>query len=128
MISRWSSPIPLMIVWPVSSLVWMRKDGSSLASFAGPRRASRRRPWSWLDGDRDHGLGEFHLLEEDRVLSSQRVSPVGCLGGPRPRRCCRRRPLDLLALVGVHVQDAPEALALAARRLLTIVPLAILPE
>ena len=33
MISRWSSPIPLMIVWPLSSSVPTLKLGSSWASF-----------------------------------------------------------------------------------------------
>src|SRR5450755_5202047 len=36
MISRWSSPIPLMMVCPDSSSVWMRNDGSSAASFCRP--------------------------------------------------------------------------------------------
>ena len=31
--SRWSSPIPLMMVWPVSSSSWTWKVGSSSASF-----------------------------------------------------------------------------------------------
>ena len=36
MISRWSSPIPLMIVWFVSWSVWTRKVGSSSDSLTSP--------------------------------------------------------------------------------------------
>ena len=36
MISRWSSPIPLMIVCPVSGSVCTRKVGSSSASLVSP--------------------------------------------------------------------------------------------
>ena len=77
-ISRWSSPIPLITVWP-DFLVGRRRGTSD------PRAASfcerdahlllvglRLR----LDRDLDDRLRELHPLEDDRASRSQSVSPV----------------------------------------------------
>ncbi len=86
MISRWSSPMPAISVWPVSSSVWTRKVGSSSASRARPDAelvlvGLRLR----LDRDRDHRLGEGHRLEHDRRASRPTsVSPVVVCLRPTP--------------------------------------------
>ena len=68
-----------------------------------------------LDGQRDDRLGELHRLEDDRVLLvADRVA-----GGHAPQAdgggdVARVDLLDLLALVGVHLEEAADALGLAA--------------
>ncbi len=69
-----------------------------------------------LDGDRDDRIGELHLLQEDGVLVvAERVAGAGVAQAHGRVDVARVADVDLLALVGVHAQDAPEALALAAR-------------
>src|SRR6478735_830951 len=70
-----------------------------------------------LDGDLDDGLGEGHRLEDDLVLRiAERVARGGVLeaddrvdvtGGDRG---------DRVLLVGVHLEDLPDALLLGLRR------------
>ena len=105
--------MPRMIVWPVSVSVWTRKVGSSCISLA-ERHAHLFLVGLGLglDRDRDDRLGEVHRLEHDRVvLVADRVAGLdvpqadggGDVAGPDF--------LDLLALVGVHLQEPADALA-----------------
>ena len=76
MMSRCSSPMPLRMVWPDSWSVDTRKDGSSCGQLLqrdahlflvglGLR----------LDRDLDDRLGEFHALQDDRLVRiAQRVA------------------------------------------------------
>jgi len=69
-----------------------------------------------LDGDRDDRLGERHPLEQDRVLLiAERVARARVTQADGRVDVARVALLELLALVGVHAQDAAEPLALAAR-------------
>ena len=97
-----------------------RLDGPCSRGRSGPRPCSLARPWasfSWsalvlrLDRQRDDRLREVHRLEHDRVLLvADRVA-----GGHAPepdggRDVARVDLLDLLTLVGVHLQEAAHAL------------------
>ena len=67
-----------------------------------------------LDGDRDDRLGEVHRSSTIGAFSSQSVSPVRVSRRPTAAQMLPRVDLlDLLALVGVHAQEAADALALA---------------
>ena len=67
-----------------------------------------------LDGDRDDGVGELHALEHDRMaLVAERV-PRRRVAQPDPGGdVARVDVLDLLALVGVHLEEPSDALLLA---------------
>src|SRR5436190_3377538 len=70
-----------------------------------------------LDGDRDHGIRERHRLEPDR----RRVGGEGVAGGrvlEADAGCdlARADRVALLAMVRVHLQDAPDPLRLAGVR------------
>src|SRR5881398_2491060 len=113
MISRCSSPIPEMIVCAVSASVWTRNVGSSSDNFCS---AMESLSWSALvlgSIATDHGLGELHRLEDDRVRCvAQRVTGLRVLEPDRGRDVPRADLLDLLALVGVHLQQPADALLL----------------
>src|SRR4051794_18088220 len=67
-----------------------------------------------LDGDLDDGLGEVDHLELDRrVRSGERVAGDDLLDADRRGDVARVDLVELLAVVGVHHQDAPDALGLA---------------
>ena len=114
MISRCSSPIPEMMVCPVSASVLTRNDGSSMASFA-----SACPILSWLAcvfgsmAIEMTGAGNSISSSTTGCFSSQSVSPVrgGAQTGGR-RDVAAGDLVDVLALVGVHVQEAPDPLAL----------------
>src|SRR5207302_9640152 len=70
-----------------------------------------------LDGDRDDGVRELHALEHDRL----RLVAEGVAGGrvaetDRGGDVARVNLLDLLALVGVHLQEPADALLLPLDR------------
>ena len=68
-----------------------------------------------LHRDRDHRLGELHPLERDDVLHvRQRVAGGDVLETDRGGDVAGPHFLDLVALVGVHLQDTADALALAS--------------
>ena len=108
-----SSPMPEMMVWPVSSSVLTRKDGSSWISFC------RAMPSLFLvglglrlDGDGDDRLGELHRLEDDRMFFvAQGVAGGGVLQADRRGDVAGVDFLDLFTLVGVHLQETADALA-----------------
>ena len=104
--------MPEMIVWPDSSSVRTRNDGSSCA-----RRFSAMPIFSWSalvfgsTATVDHRLREVHLLErDDLVRVAQRVAGGRFLQADRRGDVAGAHFLDLLALVGVHLQDAADAL------------------
>src|SRR5690606_23138976 len=69
-----------------------------------------------LDGDRDDRIRERHALEHDRrLLVTQGVARAGVPQAHRSVDVPGDALLELLALVGVHAQDATDALPLAAR-------------
>ena len=110
MISRCSSPIPEMIVWPVSASVRTRNDGSSMASFC-----SASASLSWLAcvfgsmAIEMTGSGNSMSSSTTGDFSSESVSPVAVTRRPtaaamlpqvtsltssRLLACiCRRRPM-----------------------------------
>ena len=64
-----------------------------------------------LDLDLDDRLGEGHRLEDDGVLRvAQRVAGEGVLEADRGGDVAGEDLFDLLAVVGVHLEDAPDAL------------------
>ena len=66
-----------------------------------------------LDRDVDDRLGELHPLEDDRVVPvAQRVSGGGVLEAEAGDDVTRHGGLEVLAVVGVHQEDAAESLAL----------------
>ena len=115
MISRCSSPMPEILVWPVSLSVSTLKVGSSCISLARPLAelllvALRLR----LDRERDDRRRELDRLEHDRVVRvADGVARGHVLEAHRGGDVARPDLLDLLALVRVHLEEAADALALA---------------
>ena len=70
-----------------------------------------------LDGQRDDRLGEVHRLEHDRlVFIAQRVARDHALQAHSRRDVPGVDLLDFLTLVGVHLQEAADALGAALGR------------
>ena len=70
-----------------------------------------------LDGDRDHRLREGHRLEHDRRrVDRERVAGRRLLEADAGRDLAGADLLALLAVVRVHLEDAPDPLGLARRR------------
>ena len=113
--SRCSSPMPAMIVWPVSSSVWTVKVGSSsdergegLAHLVLVGLGLR------LDGDVDDRLGELHLLEHDGgLVVGERVAGAGVLQADAGDDVAGPGDVEVLPVVGVHEEDAADPLLLA---------------
>ena len=113
MISRWSSPMPRMIVWPVSLSVCTLKVGSSCISLPS---AMPIFSWSaFVFGSMATamtGSGKFIASRIDRVrLVADRVARLHVLQAHGRRDVAGPDLLDLLALVGVHLEEAADALA-----------------
>ena len=106
--------MPAMMVWPVSGvgahpegrillLELLQRDGQLVLVGLG----------LGLDGDVDDRVGELHRLEDDRlVLVGQRVPGAGVLEADGRADVAGEHLLDLLALVGVHLQQAADPLPL----------------
>jgi hypothetical protein len=104
--------MPEMIVWPVSSSVRTRNVGSSSESDLS---ALPSLSWSdlvfgsiatWMTG-----LGELHPLEDHLgVAVAEGVAGGDLLEAEPGDDVARHRDVEVLALVGVHQQDAAEAL------------------
>ena len=110
--------MPEMIVWPDSSSVRTRNDGSSCA-----RRFSAMPIFSWSalvfgsTGDVDHRLGNSIFSSVMILLRRrQRVAGRVVLQAHRRGDVAGEHFLDLLALVGVHLQDAAQPLLAALDR------------
>ena len=104
--------MPEMIVWPDSSSVRTRNDGSSCA-----RRLSAMPIFSWstlVFGSTATwitGSGKIIFSSVITLAGSHSVSPVvASLQAHRRGDVAGADFLDLLALVGVHLQDAADAL------------------
>ena len=70
-----------------------------------------------LDCDFDHRLRELHPLEDHGLLRvAERVAGADVLEAGERNDVAREGLLDVLAVVGVHQQHAPNALLLLARR------------
>ena len=106
-----------MIVCDVSASVCTRNVGSSSASFASAIAelvlvGLRLR----LDRDVNDRRRELHRLEDDRLLViAERVAGARVLESDRGGDVAGAHFLDLLALVRVHLQQTPDALALILR-------------
>ena len=105
--------MPAMIVWPVSSSV-THAEGGVLFGQALQRVAELLLVGLGLglDGDRDDRLGELHGLEDDRLgWVAERVAGAGELEADGRAELAGEHRLAVLAVVGVHLQDAADALA-----------------
>ena len=104
--------MPEMMVWPVSVSVLMRKVWSSSAK--APQSHGHLLLVGLglrLDGHRDDGLREGDLLQDDGVLLVAEGHAHGrVLHGHGGGDLAGEDLLDLLALVGVHAQQAAHAL------------------
>ena len=108
--------MPAMMVWPVSSSVRTWKVGSS-----SDERLERLAHLLLvdlglgLDGDVDDRLGELERLEDDRVVGvAERVAGLGVLHADAGHDLAGEDRVAVLAGVGVHLQEAAEALLVAA--------------
>jgi hypothetical protein len=96
--------MPLMMVWPVSSSVCERNEGSSSASFCSVSPSFC---------DRDHWLREVHAFQDDRVsFFAERVARRRQLQTQRGTDVTGLDVFDVFALVRVHQHQAADALAL----------------
>jgi hypothetical protein len=70
-----------------------------------------------LDGDLDDGLGEGHRLEDDGLVRvGEGVTGGGVLQADHGVDVARGDRVDRVLLVGVHLEDLPDALLLALGR------------
>ena len=106
--------MPAMIVWPVSASERTRKVGSSSWSFCS---AMPSLSWSALVlgsmATSMTGLGNFIASRMIGLSSSDSVSPgAGVLEADRRGDVAREHFLDLVPLVGVHLQQPADPLPL----------------
>src|SRR5262249_8551052 len=74
-----------------------------------------------LDRDVDDGIRELHRLEDDRmIIIAHRVARARVLETDRSSDVARANFFDLLTLVGVHLQQTADALALVLRRVVDV--------
>ena len=116
MISRWSSPIPEMIVWlririrmNLERRIFLRQlvqsDAHLLLIGLGFR----------LDGDGNHRLREIHRFEKDLlVLIADRVAGRDVAKPDGGGDVAGEHVFDFFALVRVHLQQTADALASSA--------------
>ena len=110
--------MPEMMVWPDSSSVCTRNDGSSCA-----RRPSATPIFSWstlvLGSTACEITGSGNSMRSSTMTFfdvAQRLAGGDVLQADRGGDVAGAHFLDLLALVGVHLQQAADALLLAAHR------------
>ena len=103
------------MVWPLSWSVETRKDG-----ILGGKPRQRHAQLLLvalglrLDRDLDDRIGEFHPLEDDRLLRiAERVAGARLLEAGQRDDVAGKGFLDVLAVVGMHQQHAADALACA---------------
>ena len=113
-ISRCSSPMPAMMVCPVSWSERTRKVGSSSCELLErDGELVLVGLGLGLDGDVDDRIRELHRLEDDRlVLVGQRVPGARVLEADGGADVAREHLFDLLALVGVHLEQSTDPLPL----------------
>ena len=77
-----------------------------------------------LDRDVDNRLGEHHLFEDDRLpVIAQGVAGLGVLQTDSRADVAGVNPIDVFAFVGVHLQQATEALFLAGTHVENLIAL-----
>ena len=82
-----------------------------------------------LDGHADHGLGELHGLQNDgSLIVTQRVASGGILQAHHGGDVAGVDGLDILPVVGVHLQDTADTLLCFLVELSTAVPALSTPE
>ena len=113
--SRCSSPMPAMIVWPVSSSVWTVKVGSSSES---ENRALPILSWSALvfGSTATWMTGSGNTICSRTIgcpVVGQRVAGAGVLEADAGHDVAGAGDVEVLAVVGVHQQDAADPLLLA---------------
>ena len=113
-----------MSVSPLSSSVLTRKVGSSSARRCeGEAHLVLVGLRLGLDLHLDDRLGEGHRLQDHRVIGiGQGVAGVGLLEADRGGDVAGVDLLDLLAVVRVHLEDAPDPLLAALRRVEDVGP------
>ena len=111
--------MPAMSVWPVSSSVWTRKVGSSSARRW---RATPSLSWSaFVLGSMATSMTGSGKVIDSRMTGwsgiGERVAGVGVLQPDGRGDVAGVDLVDVLAVVGVHLEDAPDALpAVLGRR------------
>ena len=107
--------MPAMIVWPVSSSVWTRKVGSSSASFASAMPSLSCS--ALVFGSIAMAMtGSGKTIDSRRIgwsLVAERVAGGGVLEADGGDDVAGEDLLDVLAVVGVHLQEAADALLVA---------------
>ena len=114
-ISRCSSPMPLMMVWP-GLLVGAHLEGGVLVGQPRQRNAHLFLVGLGLglDGHRDHRLREGDGAQRDGVMRvAQRVAGLQFLHAHAGADVAGQNLGHVLALVGVHLHQAADALGLA---------------
>ena len=117
MISRCSSPIPEMMVWPVSCIgvdtegrILFCKLCKSLAHLVLSGFRLR------LDGDVDNRLRELHGLQDNRMLLvADGITGRRRLEADSGSDISGVNLVKLLSLVGMHLKDTANTLFLALR-------------
>ena len=115
--SRCSSPMPFSTVWPVSwstcepqrrvGLDHLVERGRHLVDVGARLR---------LDGHADDGVREAHALEQRRMIRiRQRIAGLGFLHRDERADVAGARFVDVLGRGGLDLDDAADALLLAAR-------------
>ena len=115
--SRCSSPMPEITVWPVSSSNFTTKVGSSSESLASPAPSLS---WSALvlgsTATEMTGMGNADRLQHHGLVRvADRVAGGGVLQAHHGHDVARVRRFQVLAVVGVHLQDPPDALLAVLR-------------
>ena len=124
MISRCNSPMPAMIVWPVSSLVKRGKSDLLRRGAGGLRHFFLVRLGLRLDGHRDNRLRERRRFEQDRVIFvAERVAGRDILHADDRGDIAGVTGLDILAFVRLDLDQAADALALVRARIVNRVAL-----
>jgi hypothetical protein len=114
-----------MMVWPDSSSVRTRNDGSSCGqAVQGDAHLFLVDLGLRLDGLRDHGLREHHALEHhDGARVAQGFTRGDVLQAHAGGDVAGADLVDFQAVVGVHLHDPADALLLAADRVVDAVAL-----
>ena len=111
--------MPAMMVWPVSSLV-LTREGRIFFDQALERVAHLFLVGLGLrlDGHRDDRLGEGRRLELDvEILVAKRVAGVDVLDADDGGDVAGVNTFRFLALVGLDLDEAADALALVGARI-----------